>query len=143
MCVRQNKVIEEVAITRCQTAPRTQPFATFPHAEHHMSENRKYNRTASLQRCAVVSPSLDTPCPARIINQSPDGLLLEMDCELPVDDVAVNIYLADELRGTVDFESSTFLTGFIRWCKKEEGGWSGFFQAGIQLVTTAPRKDWR
>lgn len=108
-----------------------------------MPENRKYNRTASLQRCAIVSPSLDTPCPARIINQSPDGLLLEMDCELPIDDVPVSIYLADELRGTVDYESSAFLTGFIRWCKREEGGWSGFFQAGVQLVATAPRKDWR
>ena len=108
-----------------------------------MPENRTYNRTASLQRCAVVSPSLGTPCPARIINQSPDGLLLEMDCELPIDDVPVSIYLADELRGTVDYESSAFLTGFIRWCKKEEGGWSGFFQAGVQLVATAPRKDWR
>ncbi|UTF51230.1 hypothetical protein NLA06_04890 [Desulfomicrobium sp. ZS1] len=108
-----------------------------------MPENRKFNRTASLQRCAVVSPSLPSPCPARIINQSPDGLLLELDCEVAVDDVPVNIYLADEIRGTIDYESSTFLTGFIRWCKKDTDGWSGFYQAGIQLVTTAPRKDWR
>jgi len=108
-----------------------------------MPENRKFNRTASLQRCAVVSPSLATPCPARIINQSPDGLLLELDCEVTVDDVPVNIYLADEIRGTIDYDSQSFLTGFIRWCKKDTDGWSGFYQAGIQLITMAPRKDWR
>jgi hypothetical protein len=108
-----------------------------------MPENRKFNRTASLQRCAVVSPSLAAPCPARIINQSPDGLLLELDCEVAVDDVPVSIYLADEIRGTIDYDSQSFLTGFIRWCKKDTDGWAGFYQAGIQLVTTAPRKDWR
>ncbi len=108
-----------------------------------MQENRKYNRTASLQRCAVVSPTLGISCPARIINQSPDGLLLELDCEIAVSDVPANIYLADEIRGTIDFESGSFLTGLVRWCKKDADGWSGFYQAGIQLVTTAPRKDWR
>ena len=55
----------------------------------------------------------------------------------------MSIYLADEIRGTIDYESQTFLTGFIRWCKKDTDGWSGFYQAGVQLVTTAPRKDWR
>jgi hypothetical protein len=108
-----------------------------------MSENRKYNRTASLQRCAVVSPTQGTSCPARIINQSPDGLLLELDCEIAVNDVPVNIYLADEIRGTIDYESSSFLTGFVRWCKISTDSWSGLYQAGVQLVTTAPRKDWR
>lgn len=108
-----------------------------------MTENRKYTRTASLQRCAVVSPSLDSPCPARILNQSPDGLLLELDYEIAANDVPVNIYLADEIRGTIDYDSPSFLTGFIRWCKQDTDGWSGFYQAGIQLVTTAPRKDWR
>lgn len=108
-----------------------------------MPENRKFNRAASLQRCALVSPSLTAPCPARIINQSPDGLLLEMDCEVVVDDVPVQIYLADEIRGTIDYESTNFLTGLIRWCKRDTDGWAGFYQAGVQLVTTAPRKDWR
>jgi len=106
-------------------------------------ENRKFNRAASLQRCALVSPSLTTPCPARIINQSPDGLLLELDCEVAVDDVAVQIFVADEIRGTIDYDSTNFLTGFIRWCKRDTDGWAGFYQAGVQLVTTAPRKDWR
>ena len=77
-----------------------------------MSENRKFNRSASLQRCAVVSPTQGLSCPARIINQSPDGLLLELDCELAVNDVPVNIYLADEIRGTIDYESSNLLTPF-------------------------------
>jgi hypothetical protein len=108
-----------------------------------MSENRKYNRTASLQRCAVVSPTQGISCLARIINQSPDGLLLELDREIAPSDIPVNIYLADEIRGTVDYDSPRFLTGFIRWCKKDADGWSGFYQAGVQLVSTAPRKDWR
>ncbi len=108
-----------------------------------MAENRKFNRSASLQRCALVFPSQASPCPARIINQSPDGLLLELDCEVMVNDVPVNIFLADEIRGTIDYDSPSFLTGFIRWCKKDTSGWSGFYQAGVQLVSTAPRKDWR
>ena len=108
-----------------------------------MSENRKYNRSASLQRCAVVSPTLGFSCPARIINQSPDGLLLELDCEIAPGDVPMNIYLADEIRGTIDYESSNFLTGFVRWCKMSADSWSGQYQAGVQLVSTAPRKDWR
>lgn len=108
-----------------------------------MPDNRKFNRTASLQRCALVSPSLTAPCLARIINQSPDGLLLEMDCEVAIDDVPVQIFLADEIRGTIDYDSANFLTGFIRWCKRDTDGWAGFYQAGVQLVTTAPRKDWR
>lgn len=108
-----------------------------------MPENRKYNRTASLRLCGVVSPALDRPCPARIINQSPDGLLLELDYQLPVDEVPIKIFLADEMRGTIDYESNNCLVGIIRWCVQEAGNWSGFYQAGVQLVSLAPRKDWR
>ena len=108
-----------------------------------MPENRKFNRTARLRLCGVVSPALDRPCPARIINQSPDGLLLELDYPLAVDEVPIKIFLADEMRGTIDYERNDFLTGFVRWCVQETGNWSGFFQAGIQLVSVAPRIDWR
>ncbi len=137
------KTFKKLPPTQPQGATQENSIANSPTPERLMPENRKYTRTASLQRCAVVSPTLGISCPARIINQSPDGLLLELDCEIAVSDVPVNIYLADEIRGTIDYESGTFLTGFIRWCKKDTDGWSGFYQAGIQLVTTAPRKDWR
>lgn len=108
-----------------------------------MSDTRKFSRTASLTLCGVVSPSLDGPCPARVLNQSPDGLLLELDCELPVDDSLVKFYIADEIRGTINYDSPMFLVGFVRWCRRETDSWSGMFQAGIQLISKAPRKDWR
>lgn len=137
----KNTAFQEVAVDA--TSKRARYDIHTPHPERLMPENRKFTRTASLRRCAVVSPTLGISCPARIINQSPDGLLLELDCEIAASDVPMNIYLADEIRGTIDYESSSFLTGFVRWCKRDADGWSGFYQAGIQLVSTAPRKDWR
>ena len=71
-----------------------------------MQENRKYNRTASLQRCAVVSPTLGISCPARIINQSPDGLLLELDCEIAVSDVPANSILPTRSGGPLTLKAA-------------------------------------
>ena len=105
------------------------------------TEKRKSARVASLKRCAVRSTAFDTPVMARIINENPHGVLLELDYPLPVEEVPVKIYLADELRGTIDYETSDYLVGMVRWCRQEQGGWSGMFQAGVELVFLKPRKD--
>lgn len=108
-----------------------------------MSDKRKFPRTASLTRCGVISPSFPGPVPARIINQSPDGLLLELDHALPIGDEPIKIFIAHELRDVVDYDSPAFLLGFVRWCAQGTDSWSGMFQVGIQLISRAPRKDWR
>ena len=105
------------------------------------SENRKYPRTASLQRCGVVSPAYESPFLARIINQSAYGMLLELDYPLPVEDVLIKVYPADEARGIIDYENGEFLTGMVRWCNQQMGGWSGMYQAGVELISLKPRKD--
>ena len=105
------------------------------------SENRKYPRTASLQRCGVVSPAYESPFQARIINQSAYGLLLELDYPLPVEDVLIKVYPADEARGIIDYDSGEVLTGIVRWCNRQMGGWSGMYQAGVELISLKPRKD--
>ena len=105
-----------------------------------MSDKRKLPRTASLRRCGVVSPSFEAPCPARIINQSGYGLLLELDYPLPVDDVLIKIFLADELRGSINYEDQDAMVGMVRWCKQDMDSWSGFYQAGVELVSLKPRK---
>jgi len=105
------------------------------------SENRKYPRSASLQRCGVVSPAYDSPFAARIINQSAFGLLLELDYPLPVEDILIKVYPADEARGTIDYESPNFLVCMVRWCKQQLDGWSGMYQAGVEIISLKPRKD--
>jgi hypothetical protein len=105
------------------------------------TENRKYPRSASLQRCGVVSPAYESPFQARIINQSAYGLLLELDYPLPVEDVLIKVYPADEVRGTIDYENQEFLVGMVRWCNQQMGGWSGMYQAGVELISLKPRKD--
>jgi len=106
-----------------------------------MSDNRKYPRAASLRRCEIVAPTLDAPLAARVINQSPYGLLLELDYPLPVSDELIQVYLADEIRGTIDRETQEALMGMVRWCKQEAGSWSGSFQAGVEIITLKPRRD--
>lgn len=113
-------------------------------SERHMSdssEKRKYPRSASLKRCAVRSTAYDSPVMARIINENPYGLLLELDYPLPVEEVPIKIYPADEMRGIIDYETSEYLVGMVRWCRQEQGGWSGMYQAGIEIVFLKPRKD--
>jgi hypothetical protein len=105
------------------------------------SEHRKYPRTASLQRCGVVSPAYESPIQARIINQSAYGILLELDYPLPVGDEIIKVYPADEARGTIDYENREFLVGMVRWCNQQMGGWSGMYQAGVEVISLKPRKD--
>jgi len=106
-----------------------------------MSDNRRFPRVAALKRCELVSPNLDTPCSARIINQSAYGVLIELDYPLPVDDVPIKIYLADEIRGTIDYNGSETMVGMVRWCNQQLNSWSGMYQAGIELISLKPRKD--
>jgi hypothetical protein len=105
------------------------------------TEKRKYPRSASLKRCGIRSTAFDAPVMARIINENPYGVLLELDFPLPVEEVPIKIYPADEIRGSINYESQEYLVGMVRWCRQEQGGWSGMFQAGVELVSLKPRKD--
>lgn len=105
------------------------------------SENRKYPRSASLRRCGIISPAYDSPFPARIINHSAYGLLLELDYPLPVEDVLIKVFPGDEATGAIDYERPDFMVGMVRWCNQQMGGWSGMYQAGVELVSLKPRKD--
>lgn len=105
-----------------------------------MSDNKRlFPRVASLIRCGVIQTSLSAPCPARIINKSAYGLMLELDYPLEVGS-PIKIFIADEITGAIDYETKHFLFGVVRWCAVQKESWTGLYQAGVEIVTQAPRR---
>lgn len=100
-----------------------------------MMEKRKQPRRACLQGCVWTLAGCGTLAqPARIINCSPCGMLLETDELLPVGTPVRVIRSAGHGRyGDEDQETACFL-GIVRWSARQPGDISCCHGAGIEIV---------
>jgi len=98
-----------------------------------MQNKRKWPRIACLERCNVQPTDRDNQMrPARILNYSATGVMLETDIALAVEEL-VKIHLVDEpdddlLRGIEK------RVGKVCWCSMHADSFSGMFLVGIEIV---------
>lgn len=82
--------------------------------------------------------SQESGIPSRTVNFSDTGFMLELDYPLAAGD-AIKIQFSPEAEETRLYGKSSCL-GMVRWCRAQDGSCGGFYGAGVELVSQAPRR---
>jgi hypothetical protein len=98
-----------------------------------VEEKRISHRRASLTRCTVERCfASNEVMPARMINYSESGIMLEMDYDFSPGD-AVKVQFAPSAEEKRFFGKSCCLA-MVRWCKPQDGSCGGFYGVGVELA---------
>lgn len=104
-----------------------------------MEEKRRSPRKASLARCVVDRLfAHDAPVPSRVINYSENGLMVELDYQLPRGE-AIAVKLSPE-SVEADAYGSSICVGMVRWCDRQEGYLGACYGVGVELANYFPKR---
>jgi len=107
------------------------------------NKNRKRERLVCLKRCEVVftSGTKGFRIPARIINESGYGMLLEIDYAMNANEDLVKIIVKkNPANGCFNFNEEVF-TGMVRWCKAQNDCISRMYHVNIEIVNLNHREN--
>jgi hypothetical protein len=69
---------------------------------------------------------------SRLINYSEYGVLIELNLQLRAGD-AIALYFSPEIQKEEKMFSEACV-GMVRWCSEQDGVYSGFYSAGVELA---------
>lgn len=104
-----------------------------------MSDKRKWPRKASLAPCRVELFSMqENPRSSRVVNYSLGGLMLELDNPLVTGEPVKISFSHSTTQEQADRHS--YCLGVVRWCARQEGGYSAMYGIGVEMSPSATRQ---
>lgn len=100
-----------------------------------IAEKRKSMRKALLTRCLVDRLFVhEAPVHSRVINYSDNGLMLELDCQLPPGDAIAVQFPPDAVENSLF--GGAVCVGMVRWCARQDGYFGALYGVGVELANS-------